>query len=226
MPANSDLASTYLNFLSVIVVLILYLGYKTLWPLWGRKKANELFELRKQNPVIKDDPNIESEKWEDMFEGAQGRAEELQDNIIANIKGKSIPDTMAEKRKGGYGKNIRCSVLCIENKYARYHQMILFALDYGEYLDIRWFYAFDKPDRMFNGGDHWIVRFLDYREQRRYEKMLESDGRHKLGFLNMERWKEMVNFVIKEEIKLMKEEEPKTGFHEQNKNARGFVNLS
>ena len=213
------------SFLLILVPLVIYFGYTVFRAIWNRKEANELFELRKENPVLSDDPNEVSEKWSDMIEGAQGRAKELQDNIIANIKEKSIPDTTAERREGGYGENIQCPVLYIENKFARYHRMLLVGLDYGTYLDIRWTYAFDKPDRLFKGGGSWIVNYLDKRAQERYEEMLNSDGRLKLGFQNMDRWKEMINLVIKEEIKKIKENEPKSGFHEQSKNTKGFINL-
>jgi len=215
--------------MSYLVLIFSGVAIYYLYTIWrdvrDRKNASEDFELRKQNPVINDDRSEPSEKWEDMIEGAQGRAEELQDNIIANIKAKSIPDTIAERREGGYGENIKCPVLYIENKFARYYRMLLVGLDYGTYLDIKWTYAFDRPDRHFKGGGSLIVNYLDKREQERYEEMLKSDGKLKLGFKNMDRWKEMINLVIKEEIKLMKEE-PITGFHEQSRDAKGFVNLS
>jgi hypothetical protein len=225
MSPHLDSASS--DLLTAFFVFVLGYGYTVVRDVFRRKKANDEFEERKQHPIIEHFSLIETEdKWEDLIQGEQGNGEKLQDNIIANIKEKNIPDTIAVKREGGYGDNIECTVLCIQNKFSRYHEMLLFALDYGDYLDVRWLYAFDKPDRTFRGGSSFIVAILDDRERKRYETMLESDGRNTLGATNMGRWKEMINLVIKEEIKRMKEGEPKSGFHEQNKDAKGFVNLS
>src|SRR3989344_822302 len=101
-----------------------------------------------------------------MIQDAQGLGEELQDNIIANIGDKNIPDTAVKKLDGRYG-NTPCSILSIENKFDIFHRFLFVGLDYGTYLDIRWLYAVDRPDRSFKGGGSLIVGYLDRKEKER-----------------------------------------------------------
>ncbi len=215
--ADSDL-------LAIFIIFAIWQTIGTLRLLHKRKKADEAYRLILEHPFIPGGGFL----GEELIEGAGGRDKELQGKIMAALAAKEIPDTITEKITGRF-RDMECSVLSIKNRFDIYGRMLLAGMDYGSYLDVRWLYVSDKPDRDFTMWGAWVgtsvCDFLDKRADRRRDKILNADKTRTLGTNNIEKWKQMIGIIIAEEIRQMREEQ-NSSFSEQTKESKGFINFS
>lgn len=212
-----------------IVIIAILIGFVIL----NKKLKQWKWKLRNRHPSIKEDKVLD--EWNNIVANAKARADEFYRNVARAIDEAKIPNIAYAKKEVSFSRALR-PFLVMTNTQFRGYEMFVGALDYGEHLNVMWYFTLDTPElhkarRAQRHGRSDASIGAQAMANRIGNKFGKSDNWVALDKLTMldkqeiEAWAGEVHRIVLDEVKRMMDE-LHLDFSKVDTHTKGFLNIS
>ena len=209
--------------ITLVVIGVIYYFYRRL------RRRNADWKYDRQRARITEDKV--QDQWSALIEKANGRGDELIENVAKVVRDAQIPYVSVAKRMISIDRAAQHPFLVVSNEKFKGYELLVGAYDYGPRLNVLWYFIFDSPVMIETrraeriGGQVHRQNMAPLKRKAREEGYFVPEDLTMLDKQELSNYTSIVHQALKDEVKLMmdglKLEYSKVDFH-----TRGFLNLS